>query len=72
MSKEPAKKPGQDISHRGALFRVPGRSMWHTEAHREYGVVWSLCGIRAVLLQSETKAALDEGDTPCTKCAGRR
>ena len=74
MSKEPISKPkpGQDTSHRGAFFRAPDRRMWHVEAHREYGVVWSLCGIRTVLLQAETKTALAEEDTPCTKCTGRR
>jgi len=46
--------------------------MWHVEAHREYGVIWSLCGMRAVLLQAETKSDLEEADTPCTKCTGRR
>jgi len=74
MSNKPVSdsKSGQDTSHRGACFRAPGRRMWHTEAHREYGVIWSLCGIRAVLLQAETKTALGEEDSLCTKCTGRR
>ncbi len=61
--------PDRDTSHRGAWFRLPGRSRWHSEAHREYGVAWSLCGVRVVLLNAETKEKLDEADVPCGRCA---
>lgn len=68
----PQAKAGQDISHRGSFFRMPGRGSWHTEAHREYGVVWSLCGMRTVVSQAETRGELAPGDAPCTRCAGRK
>lgn len=59
----------RDTSHRGSLFRAPGRATWHTEAHREYGVIWSVCGIRGLASQAETSDALPEGGAPCVKCA---
>jgi len=36
------------------IFRVGGRGLWHLEAHQEYGVRFSLCGIR--VLAKETQA----------------
>lgn len=74
MTQTPEGKPkaGHDTSHRGAWFRTPGRGAWHTEAHREYGVVWSLCGMRTVLSQAETRGELAPGDTPCARCSGRK
>ncbi len=74
MVKAPESKPktGHDTSHRGGWFRMTGRGTWHTEAHREYGVVWSVCGVRAVLAQAETRTELGGEDKPCTKCAARK
>jgi len=74
MSKTPESrsKPGQDTSHRGGWFRVNGRGSWHTEAHREYGVLWSVCGVRAVLAQAEARTELGGEDARCTKCSSRK
>ncbi len=58
----------RDTSHRGTLFRSPGRAMWHAEGHREYGVLWSVCGIRALAAQAETCTTLPEGGALCAKC----
>ncbi|NOY43975.1 MAG: hypothetical protein GXP50_00765 [Deltaproteobacteria bacterium] len=63
---------GRDTSHRGAWFRLPGKTRWHSEAHREYGVLWSLCGVRAIAMQAETKKSLGEEDLACVRCTGMR
>ncbi len=69
MGTPDAAHPGRDTSHRGTWFRLPGRSRWHSEAHREYGVLWSLCGVRVVGHEAESKGTLDENDIPCGRCA---
>ncbi|GAB6063771.1 hypothetical protein [Deferrisoma palaeochoriense] len=63
---------GKDVSHRGSWFRLPGKTRWHSEAHREYGVLWSLCGVRTIALQAETKEELGPEDQACVRCAGMR
>jgi hypothetical protein len=68
--KNSAPKTGRDISHRGTWFRIPDRAMWHSEAHREYGVIWSKCGMRVLAAETEARKELSEEDTPCARCAG--
>ncbi len=63
---------GRDTSHRGSWFRLPGKTRWHSEAHREYGVLWSLCGVRTIAMQAETKENLGEDDLACVRCTGMR
>jgi hypothetical protein len=47
-------KQSSQTGHIGAplepdrVFRPGGKGAWHLVAHREYGVVWSSCGIRAL------------------------
>ncbi len=72
MTPTDAHRSGRDTSHRGTWFRLPGKSRWHSEAHREYGVLWSLCGIRAVAHEAETREELGEGDAACGRCASLR
>lgn len=48
----PASAIGYDPTQ---LFRIRGRGYWHIRAHAEYGVVFTLCGIR--VLGKETQAA---------------
>ena len=55
-------------SRQGAWFRMQNRQMWHSEANREYGVLWSHCGIRALLGQVVTQEALPEDGTTCARC----
>ena len=63
----------QDTEHlaqEGDWFRHGGKGFWHLQAHKEYGVVWSLCGVRTMLAQSETRDRLDPeaGDMACGNC----
>ena len=63
----------QDTEHlveEGNWFRPSGKGFWHLQAHKEYGVVWSLCGVRMVLAQAETLDRMDPnaGQTPCPNC----
>ncbi len=63
----------QDTEHlfeEGNWFRQSGKGFWHLQAHKEYGVVWSLCGVRMVLAQAETLDRMDPaaGQTPCPNC----
>jgi hypothetical protein len=39
----------------GQLFRIRNRGFWHVRAHAEYGVLFSLCGMR--VLEKETQPA---------------
>jgi hypothetical protein len=52
-------------------FRMPNRQMWHAQANREYGVIWSRCGIRALLIDVETRPTLAEDGVPCARCTGQ-
>ena len=58
------------LAEEGDWFRQQGKGFWHLKTHQEYGVAWSLCGVRLVLSQAETKTILkgDDGDLPCTNC----
>lgn len=58
------------LSEDGKWFRMTGKGFWHLEAHSEYGVVWSLCGVRMLRAQAETKTRLDTGggQRPCANC----
>jgi len=63
----------QDTEHlieEGNWFRMAGKGFWHLQAHSEYGVVWSLCGVRLRLAQAETRDRLDTGagQQPCANC----
>ena len=64
--------PDRDTSHRGSWFCIKGKSHWHTEAHREYGVVWSMCGLRVLRHQTDTRETLEEGQTACVRCQRQR
>ncbi|MBI5442537.1 MAG: hypothetical protein HY900_15140 [Deltaproteobacteria bacterium] len=37
------------------LFRIRNRGYWHVRAHAEYGVIFTLCGMR--VLEKETQPA---------------
>jgi hypothetical protein len=60
----------RDTSHQGNWFCLPGRNTWHVEAHREYGVIWSTCGLRALAAKAETRGDLEEEEGRCSRCAG--
>jgi hypothetical protein len=58
----------------GHWFRHSGKGVWHLQAHQEYGVVWSLCGVRMRLAQAETLDHMDPegGQAPCPNCRQRK
>lgn len=60
----------EDLAHEGDWFRPQGKGFWHLQAHQEYGVAWSLCGVRLMLSQAETSDRLDlaAGNLPCANC----
>ncbi len=62
----------RDTSHRGSWFCIKGKNQWHTEAHREYGVVWSMCGLRVLRHQTDTCEELEAGQTACVRCQRQR
>ena len=35
------------------VFRPARRGAWHLQAHSEYGVIWSPCGIRAKAVECQ-------------------
>jgi hypothetical protein len=48
------------------------RKMWHAEVNREYGVVWSRCGMRALFADILVQETLEEKDSACVRCCGQR
>jgi len=56
-----------DSSH---LFRIGNRGFWHIQAHREYGVIFSLCGIRVLARDTQPATGADEETKSlCVRCA---
>lgn len=35
------------------VFRPGRKGAWHLQAHAEYGVIWSRCGIRAKVMECQ-------------------
>jgi len=69
-TKDQTSTPGEAGS--GSWFRMRNRQMWHAEANREYGVVWSRCGMRALFADTVAQEKLEEKDTVCVRCTGQR
>lgn len=49
-------------------FRMVGKNMRHYVAHAEYGVVFSLCGMRVSGGSLEMNAAVVDDEILCEKC----
>lgn len=53
-------------------FRPTGKRAWDLLVHKEYGVLWSQCGIRTVFAETESAKAVPEDGVECPRCVGRR
>ncbi len=63
--RDSAPPPTRDPSR---LFRIGNRGFWHISAHSEYGVVFTLCGLRVLAKDTRTADKPIPDNELCANC----